>query len=105
MQQQLAASVVVQAHEPFAQEQSTTSTRREDPLEEQALELRPRIDHVPGKENALADALSRMHCDPSALKAVHDLPAGLRVPTQVFLDVLPEFNGFLTIPDVPHASA
>ena len=60
--------------------------------------FRPRVDHVPGKENALADALSRMHCDSAAAAHMARCPAALRVPLEVFIKVLPEFDGYLSIP-------
>lgn len=60
--------------------------------------FRPRIDHVPGKENALADALSRMHIDAAAAALLAELPAARRVPTEVFTRVLPEFDGYISIP-------
>ena len=58
--------------------------------------FRPIVNHVSGKENALADALSRQHVDTSAAHFVSTLPAALRVPTEVFTNVLPELAGFLT---------
>jgi len=65
--------------------------------------FKPVIHHVSGKDNALADALSRMHCDPEAKKAIASVmkcagscPAALRVPAEVFYKVLPELEGFLT---------
>ena len=58
--------------------------------------FRPIVTHVPGKENALADALSRMRVDPAAARVLADLPAALRVPDEVFFNVLPELRGFLT---------
>ena len=50
----------------------------------------------------LADALSRMHCDVAAKKAVSGViscagwcPAALRVPEEVFYKVPPELEGYL----------
>jgi hypothetical protein len=60
--------------------------------------FRPVVKHVAGKDNALADALSRMHIDSSARALLADLPAALRVPTEVFTDALPELKGYLSIP-------
>ena len=64
---------------------------------------KPVIAHVSGKDNALADALSRMHCDADAKKALSSVancagscPAALRVPVEVFFKVLPELEGYLT---------
>ena len=58
--------------------------------------FRPLVTHVAGKDNALADALSRKHVDKAAAKMVESLPSAARVPTEVFLKVLPELEGYLT---------
>ena len=60
--------------------------------------FRPVVRHVPGKDNALADALSRMQVDAEAAAMLHDLPAALRVPLEVFTDILPDLTGYLSIP-------
>ena len=60
--------------------------------------FRPSVVHVSGKDNALADALSRMHVDPAAAALMGRCPAALRVPIEVFLNVLPDFEGYLSIP-------
>ena len=59
--------------------------------------FRPVVTHVPGKDNAFADALSRKHVDAEAAQMLADLPAALRVPTEVFTNVLPELDGYLTL--------
>ena len=60
--------------------------------------FRPVIRHVPGKDNALADALSRMQVDSDAFQLLSQLPAASRVPTEVFTKVLPDLAPYLKEP-------
>ena len=57
--------------------------------------VRPHLSHVAGKDNALADALSRVAVDPGARAELTWLPRGARVNSKVILDILPELKGFL----------
>jgi hypothetical protein len=58
--------------------------------------VRPVLTHVPGKDNALADALSRMKRDKVAAQELSWLPAGARLDGKAVLTILPELAGFLT---------
>ena len=60
--------------------------------------FRPVIRHVPGKDNALADALSRMQVNSDAFQLLSQLPAASRVPTEVFTKVLPDLAPYLKEP-------
>ena len=63
-----------------------------------SLEVQTSDRHVPGKDNALADALSRMQVDSDAFQLLSQLPAASRVPTEVFTKVLPDLAPYLKEP-------
>ena len=59
----------------------------------QSLQLQ--LSWVSGKENALADALSRWATDPSVRSELSWLPAGGRADCEVLFRVLPELEPYI----------
>ena len=57
--------------------------------------VRPVVNHVSGKTNALADAISRMAVDPAAKASLAWLPAGARLNGEVVFQILPALKGYL----------
>ena len=58
--------------------------------------LRPKISHVAGKSNMLADSLSRLEVDPEAPRALSWLHESGRASPEVLYEVLPELAEYLT---------
>ena len=58
--------------------------------------LRPKISHVAGKANMLADSLSRLEVDPEAPRALSWLHESGRASPEVLYEVLPELAEYLT---------